>query len=105
MTILRKGSRKIIVDSVDYRWRVRRRPTYSQSVADANLTVAIDLADSPKCTLVIDVNRPHPSAWLGSTTIGVTPSEVASLIRKALADGWQPTVSGSPFLMSTANIA
>jgi hypothetical protein len=32
MALGRKGSRTIVVDGVAYRWRLRRRPTYSRAV-------------------------------------------------------------------------
>lgn len=34
MTVARKGSRRIVVDGVQFRWKVRSRPTYLAEDAD-----------------------------------------------------------------------
>ena len=103
MTIPRKGSRPIVVDGIRYRWRVRQRLTYLQGAFGHSLTVAVDIANEPKCTLVVSLSRAHPCNWLGDPSSPVTPSEVSDLIRKARADGWVPTAAGSAFVMTAGN--
>src|SRR5688572_10635450 len=103
MSIPRKGSRLIVVDDVRYRWRVRQRATYTQAVLGHTLTVAVEIADDARCTLVADLSRAHPANWFGDPSAPVTPAEVAELIRKAIAGGWEPTSPGGAFKISVVN--
>ncbi|MFI6690134.1 hypothetical protein [Streptomyces sp. NPDC050485] len=98
MALVKKGSRRIMVDGVTYRWMLRRRPTYSQALVWSSLTYAVEHADSPSGTiLVISTNQPHPSNWLVGPGSPVLPSDVADSIRTARANGWTPEKPGSPF--------
>jgi hypothetical protein len=99
MALVRKGSRRIIVDGVTYRWRVRRRPTYDQGLVWSPLTYAIEQAETSGTTLVITINQPHPSNWCEIAARPVLPAEVAATIRMAHAKGWTPDEPGSPFLL------
>ncbi len=47
MAMPRKGSRLITVDTVTYRWLVRRRPTLSQACGWRPLTFAVEADDLP----------------------------------------------------------
>ncbi|XIE81532.1 hypothetical protein AB6O49_34030 [Streptomyces sp. SBR177] len=47
MALVRKGSRRITVDGVTYRWRLRGRPTYAQGMTWSPLTYAVDHAETP----------------------------------------------------------
>jgi hypothetical protein len=53
MTLVRKGSRRIVVDGTVYRWRLRGRPTYNQGLAWSPCTFAVEYADTPRVTLVV----------------------------------------------------
>ncbi|MFC9293858.1 hypothetical protein ACFTWH_08825 [Streptomyces sp. NPDC057011] len=97
MTLVRKGSRLIAVDGTTYRWRLRGRPTYGQSLVMSPLTYAVEHAQASGTTLVITTNQPHPSNWFGTAGSPVLPAQVADGIRTALADGWTPASPGSPF--------
>ncbi|MFJ3202673.1 hypothetical protein [Streptomyces sp. NPDC086989] len=97
MTLVKKGSRLITVDGITYRWRLRGRPTYSQGVVWSPLTYAVEHAEAPGTTLVITTSQPHPGNWFGSRGRPVLPAQVADGIRTALADGWTPRSTGSPF--------
>lgn len=103
MTIPRKGSRPIVVDGIEYRWRVRHRPTHSQGVLDHSLTVAVDAAEGARCTLVVDLAQSHPCNWLGDPARPVTPAEIAGLIREARQRGWEPMQAGKAFRMSVSD--
>jgi len=89
-----------MVDGVEYRWRVRHKPTYSRATVHSNLTVAIESVETPSCTLVVDLSRSHPSNWMGDPTTPVIPSEVAELIRSARSEGWDPNSSKAAFKMA-----
>ncbi|MFF3873080.1 hypothetical protein [Streptomyces sp. NPDC001978] len=97
MALGRKGSRHIAVDGTDYRWRLRRRPTYGQALCWSPCTYAVEHADHPGTTLVVTTNQPHTGNWLGRPGNPVLPSEVSDAIRSALRQGWVPTRAGSPF--------
>ncbi|MDG4534935.1 hypothetical protein [Streptomyces sp. AV19] len=97
MALGKKGSRRIVVDGVAYRWRLRRRPTYSQALCWSPCTYAVEQADRPGTTLVVTTDRPHGSNWVGRPSVPVLPSDVADHIRTALGRGWTPDRSGSPF--------
>ncbi|MFJ9752890.1 hypothetical protein [Streptomyces chartreusis] len=97
MALVKKGSRLITVDGISYRWRIRRKPTYSQALAWSPLTYAVELADSPGSTLVVTTNHPHPNSWMLESPGAVVPSAVAESIRSARTRGWAPKSPGSPF--------
>ncbi|WP_405863480.1 hypothetical protein [Streptomyces sp. NBC_00005] len=92
-----KGARRIVVDGTAYRWRLRRRPTYFQSLAWSPCTFAVEHADTPGITLVVTTNQAHPSNWFGREAKPVLPSDVAQAIKAALGESWTPTAPGSPF--------
>ena len=97
MSIPKKGSRCVAVGKVEYRWRVRSRPTYCQALGWSPLTLAVEQANSRGSVLVVDLPLPHPSNWMQIPSSGVTPAVVAALIRQALKAGWQPQVRGPQF--------
>lgn len=97
MALVRKGSRRIVVDGAAYRWRLRGRPTYFQGLAWSPCTFAVEHADSPGATLVVTADQPHSSNWIGRKADPVLPSGVAATVRLALRDGWTPTAPGSAF--------
>lgn len=97
MALVRKGSRRIVVDGTVYRWRLRGRPTYFQGLAWSPCTFAVEHADTPGMTLVVTTDQPHPSNWIGREAESVLPSGVAAAVRLALREGWTPTAPGSAF--------
>lgn len=101
MALNKKGSRRITVDGAAYRWRIRRKPSYMQGLCWTPLAYAVELADDdrPGRTLVVTTGQPHSSNWLGVEAEPVRPDHVAASIKEALAQGWEPAGSGSPFLL------
>ncbi|MCA9013065.1 MAG: hypothetical protein KDB01_25110 [Planctomycetaceae bacterium] len=95
MAFPRKGSVLIHVDGIDYRWRVRNRPTYSQALSEQGLVVTIQTESNPLCVLRVTLNCARPDNWILENNDSVTPSKVSAFIRAALADGWQPNLPGS----------
>ncbi|MFC9895980.1 hypothetical protein ACFVMC_20015 [Nocardia sp. NPDC127579] len=87
MTLTRKGSRSIVVDGTEYRWTVRRKPTYTQALG-SDMAFAVELADGPGPVLVVRTGRPRPDNWLNLPTQPVYPAEVAAGIRTALSQGF-----------------
>ena len=97
MALVRKGSRRIVVDGVPYRWAIRPRPTYSQGIAQAPLTVAVEHAERRGCGMVMRMPQAHPSNWLNLAVVAVRPADVEAGIRAATAQGWKPLEPGSAF--------
>lgn len=100
MSLARKGSRRIVVDQVAFRWAVRRRPTYCQANGWTPLRFVVHRADRPGSVLVVSLPYAHPGNWLGLPSTAVRPVLVALAVRRALAAGWQPTRPGPPFTLT-----
>ncbi|WUP91606.1 hypothetical protein OHT77_24125 [Streptomyces sp. NBC_00252] len=96
MALVRKGSRRIVVDGMVYRWRLGGRPTYFQGMAWSPCTFAVEHA-APGVTLVVATDQPHSNNWFGREAEPVLPSGVAAAVRLARREGWTPTAPGSPF--------
>lgn len=99
MALNKKGSRPITVDGIEYRWRIRRKPSYSQGLCWTPTTYAVEAAhDGPVgTTLIVTSSHAHPSNWVGVEAEPICPGHVAASIREARDQGWDPTRAGSPF--------
>ncbi|WEV26563.1 hypothetical protein OYE22_16180 [Streptomyces sp. 71268] len=99
MALNKKGSRRITVDGIEYRWRVRRKPSYPQGLCWTPMTYAVEAASGSQSgtTLLVTSGQAHPSNWAGVETEPVLPAHVAASIREARDKGWEPARSGSPF--------
>ena len=99
MATRKTGSRRLVVDGVVYRWRIRKRATYGQSdYGCGKLDVAVQLAEKPGSVLVLFTDRPHPADWATKQVIPVRPSDVAMWVQEALAAGWMPSKPGPQFI-------
>lgn len=100
MALNKKGTRKITVDGEDYRWRIRKKPTYDQGAFGTAMTFAVEHSEAPGSTLVVTTTMPRSDNWLlKKTSASVTPAHVARAIREALRAGWSPATSGPPFML------
>ena len=98
MSIPKKGSRKISVDGHAYRWSIRKKPTYSQSISVGfDFTAAVELYDSPGATLVISFPYTRPDSWILPSNESITPSDIEKAIVMALNNGWTPAKAGRTF--------
>lgn len=97
MSIAKKGSRRIIVESAEYRWTIRSKPTYSQGAFGNNMTAAVELAESSGSVLSISFPWVRCDNWIGSPEVPVTPKDIEDCIKSALEKGWNPRVKGSAF--------
>lgn len=100
MALARKGTRRIIVDEVQFRWKVRHKPTYCQANGWSPLIFAAELAEHPGALLVVSLPYAHPGNWLLLPTGPVLPRTVASGIKLALDRGWRPSQPGLAFMLS-----
>lgn len=97
MAIARKGSRRIVVDSIPYRWTVRPRPTYDQALAQAGMSFAVELENGGLTTLLVTLNVLRPDNWMNEDFVSITPVVVERAIRQALTKGWKPINRGGAF--------
>ncbi|WP_119728837.1 hypothetical protein [Thermomonospora amylolytica] len=100
MTLARKGTRRIVVDGVEFRWKVRHKPTYDQGIGSDPLTFVAELAEYSGALLVVSLPYPHPGNWLELPSVPVLPRTVATAIRLAMERGWQPSRPGPAFELS-----
>jgi len=100
MAIARKGSRRIVVDSIPYRWTVRPRPTYDQALAQAGMSFAVALENGGQTTLLVKLNVVRPDNWMNKDFVPITPVVVEGAIRQALKKGWSPINRGRAFELS-----
>lgn len=96
MSIRRTGARRIIVDAVPYKWRVRPRPSGDPP---ANLTLAIEQERTKGAVLVITLSASRPDCHHPNRppSAVVLPADVAGYIRLARSSGWVPDRPGRPF--------
>jgi len=99
MALVKKGSRRIVVDGRAYRWQLRGRPSYGQALCETPCTFAVEDNDQPGRTLVVTTHQPHSSNWFDRPAEPILPAEVARTIRLALERGWNPAGRGAPFLL------
>jgi hypothetical protein len=97
MTIQQKGSRRIQIDGVQYRWAIRDRPTYMQAIGQSNLSVAVEQVDAPHCILRLVLPAVRRDNWLLQVGYVVLPSDLSRWIPKALRAGWHPHQRGAGF--------
>ena len=82
MGIAKKGTRRICVDGVPYRWVARE--------LTPGLRIVVQAADRPGAVLVLRTDQ-------NIAATHVHPSEVAAAIQSARAAGWEPQRPGPPF--------
>ncbi|AUI61471.1 hypothetical protein [Amycolatopsis sp. BJA-103] len=99
--LLRKGSRRIVVDETAYRWNIRRKPTFSQEDG-CFLSYAVELEDARGAVLLVRTDHGHPSNYLGVPSKAVLPSDVERAIRLGLECGWEPGAPGAQFQLDLA---
>ena len=100
MAIVKKGSRRIVIDGVAYLWTVRPKPTYCQANAWGGLSFAAQLEEGGQSILAADLELARPDNWHDSPSVVVTPALVERAVRQALANGWRPMERGAPYILS-----
>jgi hypothetical protein len=105
MSLPKKGSRKIVVDGLEYRWTIRRKPTYGQreykgQKSYAGMTVGIErILETKGSILLVELYRARPDGeWLVDKT-PITPKIIEQYICTALEKGWQADRVGKPFIL------
>lgn len=118
MSMPKKGSRKIVVDDVAYRWRVSWKKLGDWRAAEPGEIDEERLGEIPwffgdgdllegECSIIVE-RQAGPSSLLRCACPAnkvdalfehwqrteITPSLVREIIRRALAEGWDPASSG-----------
>tara|TARA_R100001244_G_scaffold15162_4_gene16888 strand:+ start:16919 stop:17314 length:396 start_codon:yes stop_codon:yes gene_type:complete len=88
MAIPKKGSRKIEVDGISYRWLIRSKPTYSQANEWSNLKAVVELLEKPASKLSIDFTVPRSDSWLTDSKVSISPKDISACIIKSIKLGW-----------------
>jgi hypothetical protein len=118
MSIAKKGSRKITVNGINYRWLVSRR--YKQisdwhvdtevldekfveiaqrfglgEVADVVFTIVIELYDTPQSKIVANYFDIIVDGFIGPEQFAqIKPKLISELIKQAINNAWNPRVKG-----------
>lgn len=111
MAIPRKGSKKIQVNDLTFRWKVsEQEPMYLDKLwMIANLFISPEIRSGS--TLTVELRKPiqvmfelEKSVPISSISMQITPKIVAACIQYALQIGWQPMVFGKPKLIPFSEI-
>lgn len=99
MSLPKKGSRKIQVDGLDYRWLIRKKPSYIQGIGAVSFTIAIErFEEEHKGLLLVHTGLTRLDNWIDPHQTSVTPKVVREMIQTALNGGWNPA-NTEPFLL------
>ena len=99
MALPKKGTRRIKVDGAEYRWAIRKKPTYCQAAFASPMTFAVECVQAPQTVLLVTTTVPRPDNRLQQPSVCVRPAQVAKAIRQAHRAGWQPGAPGSAFIL------
>ncbi len=100
MGLAKKGSKKIVISDVSYRWVV--------SPDDGYMVLVVELAENPGQRLQAMFSyedEQDPESGVCHQRFQITPKVVISTILSALSKGWLPEKHGlSPMRLDCANI-
>lgn len=104
MAIPKKGTRIITVEQERYRWLIRRKATYTQSVyGTGRIHIAIEHAEPPGTALFIYTDREHSKDCNTKPVMPVTPTDISNWVKQALQLNWKPELKGSPLSVLIEN--
>lgn len=101
MSLPRKGSRKIVVDAVEYRWRIRANPNHVGGSWSTQY-VAIGKAVGEGAVLLVKPPQPASGDWVDAK-VSIVPADVERYIRVALQSGWTPDTPGNTFTIDVGH--
>ena len=104
MAIPKKGTRKIKINELEYRWLIRKKATYGQTdYGIGKLHVAVELDEKPGTSLFIYTDRKHPKDIETEVVNPIKPSDISKWIKQALLIGWNPSEKGKPLRTKIEN--
>lgn len=84
------------VDDREFRWLIRKKPTYSQVAGFETMMLAIELvSDAPVGVLIVNTKLYRPDTPGKEHQTAVTPGKVRSMIEFAIETGWNPEEKGT----------
>ena len=101
MTLAKTNSRPIEVDGVRFRYAISRSALNDSGEFALQLTVQI--AEGRGCVLTArtsltrDAWLDFPDAASAENYLRIKPVDIATVIKRALASGWEPGRAGRPF--------
>lgn len=107
MGVPRKGSRRLNLDGVVYRWCVRGNHGRSRGASPVRLTLTCqrDVERPGRPLQVVLVGKSVASAPPDegrTTVVPLGPRDVRSILAYALRAGWDPMEAGAPFSLRGA---
>lgn len=105
MAITKKGSRKINVNGIDYRWTLANRPkSLGQNYPSPKIDtiqcrkIVIELKDVPvsQAQIIYFYEAELEYGWPDIIPkVGILPKLIEALIKESLEKGWDPKVKGN----------
>jgi hypothetical protein len=92
MAMPKKDTRKITVDKIEYRWKVRWR--------HFKLTSSVELYENPQSVLSINFPFVKETPFFLNSDFVVKPKTIESCIKTALSQGWKPNEKGKTFQLN-----
>jgi hypothetical protein len=104
MTLPKRNSRPIEVDSKRFRYVISQSGTSDAGQFSLNLTVQIESGRGcilqAKGLLTRDFWLDFPKCESEDNYLIVKPGQVAAIIKRARDGGWDPDVAGMPFILA-----
>jgi hypothetical protein len=99
MAVRKVGTRRIVVDGVQYLWKFPRRPSQTDWDCWGGCAAVVQLPDQGGSVLLVRFPHHHPTVApvAGFTVVSVVPSQIADAIRRAVAAGWRADMPGPAF--------
>jgi hypothetical protein len=117
MAIVKKGSRKIAVEGIEYRWRVSKYRNVSNWRHDSNVidgvyqaaakqyglgdianvvfNIPVELYENPVSKIMIKYYGIVVDGFLGIEQLGsIKPTLISQIIKESLLSGWLPNSKG-----------
>jgi hypothetical protein len=104
VAIRKRGFRRIVVDSIEYRWKFPRRLTDQEEEQPGVWAVAQRVQPAGALLCVVFPRRHHMSGPHAAEGKPVLPSEIVAGIRAALKAGWQSDRPGKQFRWQVAEL-
>lgn len=93
----------VTVDAVDYKWKLLREPQWCTADGYRGMAIAVELADQPGRTAILNFpfprSKPHTNPLtknVGKIRPQIQRAQLEAGVLKALAQGWDPTSKGQP---------
>ena len=98
MAMRKAGLRRLVVDGVEYLWKLPRKRDHRDNDCLGGCHALVCRPDRRGSVLYVRFPQHHPGVAPGLyPVVPVLPSQVAAAVRRAVAEGWQSDAPGEPF--------